>query len=517
MGFLDTRFEDFSIYPDSDGRKSTDYFLFGYPGVKLPNLAVELHEMGFEGVTARDFYNDIFKDHLAPHRNRFDYRTGEYCGIFVEKVPKFHKNGKKMMKMVRNKETGNATFVQRIDFNRHSITQNKESLFNVINRSNNFVITSPISYAGKRRTNTNARYLFALVIEIDQIVAKTGLKELFHLFERSNYFNGKKTYLQMPRPTYIVCSGKGLHLYFLFDEPIPLFPNIVKQLTNAKNRLTKHFWNSYVTNLHKNIQYEPINQPFRVVGTTAKEKNVYAMAFRTGGVLTIDDFNYFLPKSMKIDFRKKSELSLEKAKELYPDWYERRIVKKIPLKTGKSTFQKNRAVYDSWKRRIIEGAAVGKRYYCLENLCSLAVQCDIEEEELLRDVNEIASFFDTLTVEEDNHFTQNDVISALSTYRNPQISTYRRKVEYISARTGIELPRTKRNGRTMKNHLKRARAILAVERDELVQQGKFENVGRPKKDHIVREWRAKNPFGSKADCQRETKLSRNTIRIYWDR
>ncbi|HEM5231725.1 TPA: hypothetical protein U1335_001238 [Streptococcus suis] len=61
------------------------------------------------------------------------------------------------------------------------------------------------------------------------------------------------------------------------------------------------------------------------------------------------------------------------------------------------------------------------------------------------------------------------------------------------------------------------RHILAVERDELVQQGKFENVGRPKKDHIVKDWRAKNPFGTKADCQRETKLSRNTIRIYWDR
>ncbi|HFI2435011.1 TPA: hypothetical protein ACGOYM_002178, partial [Streptococcus suis] len=67
-------------------------------------------------------------------------------------------------------------------------------------------------------------------------------------------------------------------------------------------RFTKYFWTSHVTNLHKNIQYEPINQPFRVVGTTAKEKNVYAMAFRTGGVLTMDDFNYFLPESMKIDF-----------------------------------------------------------------------------------------------------------------------------------------------------------------------------------------------------------------------
>ncbi|NQK94726.1 hypothetical protein HO498_10820, partial [Streptococcus suis] len=147
MGFLDTRFEDFNYYPDSNGETASDYFLFGYSEVKLPHLALELHQMGFEGVTARDFYNDIFKEHLAPQRQRNEYKTGEYCGIFVEKVPKFNKDGTKMMKKVKNDTTGKPTLVQRIDFNRQSITQNKESLFNVIKRSNNFVITSPISYA----------------------------------------------------------------------------------------------------------------------------------------------------------------------------------------------------------------------------------------------------------------------------------------------------------------------------------------------------------------------------------
>lgn len=406
---------------------------------------------------------------------------------------------------------------QKLYFNRQTFTRGQKKLYDIIEKSDNFVITSPISYAGRNRTNKNARQLFALVIEIDQLIPKTGLQELIHTWSRSNYFKGKKTYDQLPRPTFIVCSGKGIHMYFLFDEPLPLYPKIYEQLSTAKNYLTYRFWNRYITRLHgeKEIQYEPINQPFRVVGTTAKEKGVYALAFRTGGRLSLEDFNYFLPKAKKIDYQKRSDLSLEKAKELYPEWYERRIVKKRKLVLGTSTFYRHRGIYNNWKKKILAGATVGKRYYCLENLCSLAVQCQISEEELDRDIEEVAYYFEQLTVSEHNHFTKNDVISAKTTYRYPNVSTFRRRIDYISERTGIHLERAKRNGRTRKQHLKRARSILAIDREELTQEGRFEGVGRPSKAEEVQEWQKNNPNGRKIDCNRETGLSRTTIDKYW--
>ena len=29
-----------------------------------------------------------------------------------------------------------------------------------------------------------------------------------------------------PMPTYLVASGSGLHIYYVFDKPIDLYPNI---------------------------------------------------------------------------------------------------------------------------------------------------------------------------------------------------------------------------------------------------------------------------------------------------
>lgn len=519
MGFVDLKFEHFSCYPNSTGENSSDYFLFGYDGVRLPNLALDLHLEGYEGVSAREFYDEIFGDYLeVEQRNPKDYIEGEYGGILIEKVPQFYKNGKKIMLDLYNKKTDSFYKEQKLFFNRQTFTRGQQKLYDMIQESDNFVITSPISYAGRNRTNKNARQLFALVIEIDQIVPDTGLKELIYSWSRSNYFRGQKTYDQLPRPTFIVCSGKGLHLYFLFDEPLPLYPKIHEQLSKAKNYLTYRFWNRYITRLHgeKQVQYEPINQPFRVVGTTAKEKGVYALAFRTGGRYTLDDFNYFLPKDKKIDYQKKSDLSREKAKELYPEWYERRVVRKRKLVLGTSTFYRHRGIYDSWKKKILEGATVGKRYFCLENLCSLAVQCQISEEELDRDIADIAEYFEQLTISEDNHFTRNDIISAKTTFKYPSVNTFRRRIDYISQRTGIPLERAKRNGRTRKQHLRRARSILAIDREELVKEGKFKDVGRPSKKEIVQEWRKNNPNKRKIDCQRETGLSRPTILKYWD-
>ena len=35
-------------------------------------------------------------------------------------------------------------------------------------------------------------------------------------------------------PTFLVLSGNGLHLYYVFEEPIDLYPNIKIQLKKPK-------------------------------------------------------------------------------------------------------------------------------------------------------------------------------------------------------------------------------------------------------------------------------------------
>ena len=40
----------------------------------------------------------------------------------------------------------------------------------------------------------------------------------------------------LPRPTYIVGSGTGLHLYFVFERPIPLFRSTCKGIRAFKKK-----------------------------------------------------------------------------------------------------------------------------------------------------------------------------------------------------------------------------------------------------------------------------------------
>ena len=480
MGYTKLKYDDY--------KEDIDYWL-GCKEVLLPLWAEEISSKGCMSVSALDFYDDIFGDDLEEHRLPKDYQSGEYGAIAVERIPTNNK------REYRGK--------------RYTVTRGNEELYNLIDRSENFCMIAPVSYIGKHRTNKNARYLYALVIEIDDIEQKNGIDELFYSWHRKN--------LTMPKPTYVVCSGTGLHLYFVFERPLPLFKNIFEQLTEAKKYLTTSFWNKYITNSHQpeKIQYESINQPFRCVGTISKSGSAYAMAFKTGEKVTIEYFNKFLPQDKQMNAIYKSKLSLKEAMKLYPKWYQSRIVE------GKERGHWNRyeGIYYNWIEKIKDrenGAVVGHRYNCLENLCSLAVQCNIAPEQVEKDCRELAVFLEELTEKENNHFTEYDILCALRTYHNADEGAYRRKIEYISNKTGISLTPNKRNGRKQAIHIK----FMNNQRAFKVELGECTNGGRPQgsgvKKEIVQEWRTEYPDGKKIDCERDTGLSRHTVLKWWD-
>lgn len=373
---------------------------------------------------------------------------------------------------------------------------------------------SPISYVGKNRTIENARYLYAMCIEVDYIEPKGGINELVYSWERD--------YRPIPKPTYIVCSGNGLHIYYVFERPIPLWKNVYISLNEAKKWLTPQLWTKFVTTAYEDIQYEGLNQPFRCVGTVTKNGS-YAMAFEVGEKVTIEYMNKFLPADKKIEHFYKASCSLEQAKELYPKWYQKRIVE------GKDRGHYNRheGIYYNWIDKICEGASVGKRYNCLENLCSLAVQCNIAPEQVESDCRKVAERLERLTVSEDNHFTEYDIVCALKTYYTADEKAYRRRIEFISKKTGIPLEPNDRNGRKRAEHLQadywineKGRRIFnpCKQNRELALQDMRENgeiKGRPDKQQLVEEWQKAHPNGKKADCIRETGLSKPTVLKWW--
>ena len=95
-------------------------------------------------------------------------------------------------------------------------------------------------------------------------------------------------------------------------------------------------------------------QGFRVVGSGSKLGRDYpVVAYRFGGAVELEKLLDYIPASNGERkhlqaLMKKSRLSLAEAREKYPDWYERRIVKKE--RRGRWTVKRD--LYDWWLRRI---------------------------------------------------------------------------------------------------------------------------------------------------------------------
>ena len=439
----------------------------------------------YDEIEPVEFYRAIFRE--GELQEKGVYEKGKYNGIIVEVTKEKLKDG-------RNKIL------------RHTVTDDLDKIDEVVGRDN-FCLMSPISYIGKTRNSDNARALYALTIDLDGLIIKngddpTGLKTLFHQIENIE---------RIPMPTYIVSSGTGLHLYYVFEKPIMLFPNVVKQLQKYKRELTRIVWQGYITKLEDNVQYESLFQGFRIVGTVTK-KGERARAFETGKRVTMEYMNEFVDEEFKADdFVYKSNLTLEQAKEKYPNWYKKRIVKKLP----KGTWICKKELYEWWKSKIIKQAKTGHRYYCMMMLAVYARKSGIKQEELEKDAFVFMEKFDKLPSSEDNSFTEKDVIDALQAY-DDRYMTY--PINSISYLTDIHIEKNRRNYRKQEVHLMGARAIQEIN-DKVNGTNWRAGNGRPKgsgtKEQIVKEWRLSNPNGKKADCIRETGLTKPTVYKWW--
>lgn len=437
----------------------------------------------FEEVEALDFYRNIFPLGELDGLNLFT--KGKYTGIAVEITNEYKPNGSQRIK-------------------RYSVTDEFDVIKKLIS-SNNFCIMSPISYLGKSRISQHAKFLYALCVELDNLQTKdgeqTGLDALISQWSNRVHW--------IPQPTYTIASGNGVHLYYVFDKPIPLYSNYVKCLANYKRELTTKIWNRHVTvtHLQGQVQYESLFQGFRMVGTITKRGD-RVRAFKTGETVSIEYMSHFTDvdlSSMSDDNR----LSLEECKIKYPEWYEQRIVNNDYTK---KTWVVKRDLYDWWKRRILSEAIVGHRYYCLMCLCVYAIKCDIDRNELERDCFQLLDVFEERTVDTDNHFTHKDVLDALQIFDDKDMITY--PINSISNRSGLHIKKNKRNYRRRITHLKIARAIQEIN-DEANGTCWRNMNGRPTAQSKVEEWRVNNPTKRKVDCVRALGLDKKTVYKWW--
>lgn len=484
---------------------------------------IEYCDANFEYIEPMQFYYELFP-----------------AGTF-QTIDEAHNNKANGMIVVSTKDNKKRTRI---------VYDDRSEIKKLINNSDiyedhKFAFMAPVTYVGKRRINDNAIRAYAIVIDIDQVDVN-NLKSIMHIASLKYY----------PQPTYIVVSGNGVHVYFVFDEPIELYEDKYEALETLKALLTTLIWNQY-TSQDENVQYQPITQAYRMPGSRTKSGEI-TKAYRTGKVINIEDIisclsadafaTYRANRNVKAynkysQMRKKlneywkqpnkafddlaaicydmEHISLEEAKEMHPEWYQRRIVEGKPR--GHYTSQKH--LYYWWKDRIRKHGKFGHRYHCILILVSYATRCDIPFEELEKDAKELLILFDGLTPENaapEEHFTIDDVNHALAQYGDDDMYHYSNsKIAYL---TDIKQPAQNKRKPFKKNqsmnkqalHLFTCRAIVKAYR-EAGMDADWDKGGRPKgsdqnKVNAIKSYLYDHPDETNiSKIARECGVARNTV------
>ena len=448
-----------------------------------------------------DFYRDIFPEDFLQEKGRRHYKDGKFTAIINE---------------VRIRKDGGRYRVN------HYLT---DELSLVPKMKGKEAFVAPCSYVGGSKTNENLRYIHAFVVDLDY-VGIPQLKDFFYQVQ-----NGL-----IPRPTYIVNSGTGMHLYYVLEQPVKVWPEQIKGYKLLKDALIRQAMNQYTSRAADKRQYEGIGQPYRVIGSITKldydeNKNpstnkypVTAYPFPHGRKWTVEELLTFKPdlghyvedmaKAAEA-LGKKSRTPIDQAKEQWPDWYERRILHQEPPKSGK--WHVNPRVYHWWIRQIKSGAYDGNRYFCIFCLATYAIKCDIPLTQLRQDAYSLLPYLDGLTESETNHFTAEDIEAALSAYTD-DYKTY--PIHAIEHHTKIHIEPNKRNGQKREWHLEDIRD----KKKKMKERGQaFKNPeGRPKgsknkylpKKEAVLAYFEQHPEASNSQASRDLKISRPTIIKY---
>ena len=287
------------------------------------------------------------------------------------------------------------------------------------------------------------------------------------------------------------------------SDLIDFFPNIKDQFRELKHELTFRIWDWRETTQEKNIQYQGINQGFRMVGSINDKYGLPLRAFKTGSKVDLDYLNSYIHKEEKrVDLEKRffSEHTLEEAKMKFPEWYEKVIVKG---ERSRGYWTVNRALYDWWKKKIPEVSG-GHRYYFLMVLVIYGIKCAIPKDEVKKDLYEL--FEEVRLIEHSHELTEYDIESALEVYDE---AYHNFPIDVIVEKTGIKIEKNKRNYRSQELHLRGARAIQEINDPE----GNW-RYKKPSKKELVKNYIKENPEDNPTEVARALNISRTTVYKY---
>lgn len=445
-----------------------------------------LFKAGYEEIGGYDFYQELFPD------NETTFDVNDYGkpykpnAIYLYHDERDSGSRRRLRRRIMLRDTWEEDYMDYVE-------------------DNPMTLCSGLAYRGRENTLANAQRLYAIIFDLDSV----GLREWENIHFR--WGNGVD-----PIPTYTALSGSGLHLYYVLDKPIDLYPNIKIQCKNLKHNLTDRVWDPRTTSKRNTRQYQSINQGFRMVGSINNKYGTPIRAFRTGERVSLEYLNSYVYEKNRVDLTKQfkpSKYDLDVAKEKFPEWYDRKVIHKLNMpKKWNIASKQGDALYQWWLSRAHE-IEEGHRYFYMLCCVIYACKCDIPYEQLEKDMNKV---FEILKERESkNPLTEYDMESALEAY-DRELYVY--PIDDIEKLCNIRIEKSRRNGRDQETHLEIARAIRDINQKIKGTDWRDGN-GRPKgsgtKQEQIKEWRQANPEGTKAQCIRDTGISKPTVYKWW--
>ena len=403
-------------------------------------------------------------------------------------------------------------------------------------KNNRFALINLCTYFGRNiyRKGADGAYhrvstrvpseCLGLAIDLDYV----KLEQLQRLFGRM------ETGL-MPYPTYLVNSGAGVHLYYLFEKPVPLKDiQVQRYLGELKEQLTEVVWTGE-TSLASHRQYQGIYQDMRCPGSWTKfgyknkSRCKYTLkAYKVGERVDLRYLEEYvdadkLPEVKESGSLSEERLTLEECASRYPEWYERVVVRG---EHSRKKYGQNRGLLDWWEKIIAQEksptgfesdkAHVGNRFFCMRVFFVMAKKtASVSLEEAWERAVKLLPFMNGMARSEAEAFTLEDLKEAATYYEDNYVLWSN---ETIEKQTGIRVKlyaTTRRNGKSRAEHLEEARAIRDI-RQRRKGTSWSDGAGRPAKSQQVREWREKHPEGTKYACIRETGLDKKTVYKWWE-
>lgn len=438
------------------------------------------------------FYRYIFPDNERSGEQNQDFSKPNAIFLYENDIPKANKDYSKRLML---DDTWEEDYMELVEQKEHTLC-------------------SGMTYRGRRTLQKNEQNMNALIFDLDGV----GMKEIKTLLLR--FTLSPSTMRSLPMPTFLVVSGGGVHIYYVFDEPIALFPNVRKQLKDLKHDLTYKMWDWGATSQFKKIQYQRIGQPFRMVGSINEKHGNEIIAYKLNDRVSIEYLNQYAMEpehTVNVQKRYASRMTMEEAREKYPEWAEK--VESGTYKRGKwdiagKTHGKDPWALYHWWLRQYKKAIGGHRYFFMMFCVVYANKCDVPREVVEKDLWDI--YEKLKDVQHENPLEEKDVWSALKIYKKDM---YNYTIDDIKLLTQIPIEKNKRNHRSQKDHLKMARYV----RDEINGHADtWRANGRPKgsknkeckKKELILEYAAMHPKDNVTDIARALGVSRPTVYKY---